>query len=157
MSDFDGAEWLENQNPMPPAVRKEIAPVGPVSACIITAEKYKAQSGNWTVRVVFELGGGEYKDHQEFYSLWHTDKDVAKLANGKFTNLAVACGFKSFPENIHEFVTKTLDLGIYHKEEKWTNNEGEEVTSIKTKIGDYFSNSEPVAPSSEGVKSPPKL
>ena len=62
MSDFDGVEWLENQTKPLVVEKKEIAPPGVHSARIITAEKYKSQSGNWTVRVVYEINNGNNRD-----------------------------------------------------------------------------------------------
>jgi hypothetical protein len=156
MSDFDGVEWLENQT-KPQVVVKEIAPVGVHSARIITAEKYKSQSGNWTVRVVYEINNGNNKDHVEFYSLWSASEEAKRISNEMFTKLCQSVGFKSFPEEVHQLVNKTLDLGLYHKEETWTNKEGEEVTSKKTKIGEYLSSVSPTAPSGDKPKSPPTL
>ena len=66
-NDFDGVEWLENITK--PASAKELAPVGVNFARIITAEKYKSKSGNWTVKVVFEMNNGTNRDHVEFYNL----------------------------------------------------------------------------------------
>ena len=74
-----------------------------------------------------------------------------------FTKLCQAVGFKSFPEEVHQLVNKTLDLGLYHKKETWKNKEGEEVTSEKTKIGEYLSSVSPTAPSGDKPKSPPTL
>ena len=59
MSDFDGVQWLENITKPPVVEKKEIAPPGVHSARVITAEKYKSQSGNWTVRVVYEINNGK--------------------------------------------------------------------------------------------------
>ncbi len=157
MSDFDGVEWLENITKPPVVESKEISPVGVNSARVITAEKYKSAAGNWTVRVVFEMNNGSNRDHVEFYSLWSPNENVKRISNEMFTQLSKATGFKSFPESVHELVNKTLDLGIYHKEETWTNNQGEEVVSNKTKIGDYMSAVSPIAPGTEKAKTPPKL
>tara|TARA_R100001163_G_C5062152_1_gene199144 strand:- start:2048 stop:2521 length:474 start_codon:yes stop_codon:yes gene_type:complete len=157
MSDFDGVEWLENITKPPVTESKEIAPVGVNSARIITAEKYKSAAGNWTVRVVYEMNEGKNRDHIEFYSLWSPNENVKRISNEMFTQLSKATGFKSFPASASELVNKTLDLGIYHKEETWTNNEGEEVVSNKTKIGEYLSAVSPVAPVTDKAKSPPKL
>ena len=127
------------------------------SARIITAEKYKSQSGNWTVRVVYEINNGNNRDHVEFYSLWSASEEAKRISNEMFTKLCQSVGFKSFPEEVHQLVNKTLDLGLYHREETWTNKEGEEVTSKKTKIGEYLSSLNPTAPSGDKAKSPPTL
>jgi len=157
MSDFDGVEWLENISKPPVVEKKEIAAPGVHSARIITAEKYKSQSGNWTVRVVYEINNGNNRDHVEFYSLWSASEEARRISNEMFTQLCKATGFKSFPANVHELVNKSLDLGIYHKEETWTNKEGEEVVSKKTKIGEYLSAVSPTAPSTGKTGSPPTL
>jgi|TARA_R100000084_G_scaffold65274_1_gene28416 hypothetical protein len=137
-NDFDGVEWLENITK--PASAKELAPVGVNFARIITAEKYKSKSGNWTVKVVFEMNNGTNRDHVEFYNLWAANSEAKRISNEMFTALSKACGFKQgFPGSALELVNKTLDLGIYHKKEKWTNDSGEEVESDKTKIGEYLS------------------
>jgi hypothetical protein len=157
MSDFDGVQWLENITKPPVVEKKEIAPPGVHSARVITAEKYKSQSGNWTVRVVYEINNGNNRDHVEFYSLWSASEEAKRISNEMFTQLCKATGFKSFPSDVHSLVNKTLDLGLYHKEETWTNNEGEEVNSKKTKIGEYLSAVSPTAPSGDKPKSPPIL
>ena len=157
MSDFDGVEWLENQTKPLVVEKKEIAPPGVHSARIITAEKYKSQSGNWTVRVVYEINNGNNRDHVEFYSLWSASEEAKRISNEMFTKLCQSVGFKSFPEEVHQLVNKTLDLGLYHREETWTNKEGEEVTSKKTKIGEYLSSLNPTTPSGDKAKSPPTL
>jgi len=156
MSDFDGVEWLENIT-KPITERKEIAPKGVNTARIITAEKYKSEAGNWTVRVVFEMNNGDNRDHVEFYNLWATNPDSKRISNEMFTALSKACGFKQFPQNVHELVNKTLELGIYHKDESWTNREGEQVNSTKTKIGEYLSPLSSTSPGSNETKSPPRL
>lgn len=158
MSDFEGVDWLETSS-KPVTPNKEVAPKGIYDARVITAEKYKAQSGNWTVKVVFELENGKWRDHVEYYNLWSTSPDAKRISNEMFTALAKAAGFKQFPGSIDSLVNKTLQLGIWNKDEEWTNDAGEKVTSTKTKIGDYLKN-EMSPPSSESKsisKSPPTL
>lgn len=159
MSDFDSVQWLESQS-RPVVERKAIAPVGVNKAKITSAEKYKSQKGNWTVRVVFEMNGGDNREHIEYYNLWATNEDAKRISNEHFTALAIACGYKSFPNEASELQGKTLELGIYHKDETWHNQDGEEITSTKTFIGEYLNAIKPVTPASEqkeSGKTPPIL
>ena len=154
MSDFDNVDWLETSG----EPTKDVAPPGEYEAKIISCEKYQSKSSdNWSVRVIFDLQNGAFKEHTEYFSLWSANADAKRISNEMFTQLCKATGFKSFPDDVHSLVNKTLDLGLYHKEETWTNNEGEEVNSKKTKIGEYLSSVSPTAPSGGKPKSPPIL
>jgi hypothetical protein len=148
MSDFDSVQWLESQS-RPVVERKPLAPVGVNNARIASAEKYKSQKGNWTVKVVFDMNNEVNREHTEYYNLWATNEDAKRISNEHFTALAKACGYKSFPSEASELVGKTLELGIYHKDETWQNQDGEEVTSTKTFIGEYLSAVKPVTPAKE--------
>ena len=159
MSDFEGVDWLETSSkPVTPA--REVAPKGVYDSKVIAAEKYKSQKGNWTVKVVFEIENGKYRDHIEYYNLWSNNEESKRISNEMFTALAKATGFKQFPSSIDSLINKTLQLGIYNKDEEWTNDDGETVTSTKTKISEYMRNAS--SPPASGVsktikKSPPTL
>ena len=133
MSDFDGVDFFENAEQME-SKGPEVAPTGEYEAKIIAAEKYKSNSGNWTQKVTFQIDGGTYRDHNEWYNLWSANEDSKRIASEIFSRLALVCGFKKLPDFAKDFIGKTLKVGIRQFEDNWTNNEGQAVTSLKTKI-----------------------
>jgi|TARA_R110000868_G_scaffold178024_2_gene417418 hypothetical protein len=133
MSDFDGVDFFENAEQME-SKGPEVAPTGEYEAKIIAAEKYKSNSGNWTQKVTFQIDGGTYRDHNEWYNLWSANEDSKRIASEIFSRLALVCGYKKLPEKATDFIGKTLKVGIRQFEDNWTNSEGQAVTSLKTKI-----------------------
>lgn len=133
MSDFADVDFFENSEKME-SKGPEVAPTGEYEAKIIAAEKYKSKSGNWTQKVTFQIDGGNYRDHNEWYNLWSTNEDSKRIASEIFSRLAIVCGFKKLPDYAKDLIGKQLRLGIRQYEDVWTNEDKEEVTSLKTKI-----------------------
>ena len=133
MSDFNDVDFFENAEQME-SRGPDVAPTGEYEAKIIAAEKYKSNSGNWTQKVTFQIDGGKYRDHNEWYNLWSANKESKRIASEIFSRLAIVVGFKKLPDLAKDFIGKQLRLGIRQYEDTWTNKEGEQVTSNKTKI-----------------------
>jgi|TARA_R110002012_G_scaffold41112_1_gene112814 hypothetical protein len=133
MSDFNDVDFFENAEQME-SRGPEVAPTGEYEAKIIAAEKYKSNSGNWTQKVTFQIDGGAYRDHNEWYNLWSANEDSKRIASEIFSRLAITIGFKKLPDLAKDFIGKQLRLGIRQFEDNWKNDQGEEVTSLKTKI-----------------------
>lgn len=133
MSDFNDVVFFENAEQMEPR-GPEVAPTGEYEAKIIAAEKYKSNSGNWTQKVTFQIDGGTYRDHNEWYNLWSANEDSKRIASEIFSRLAITVGFKKLPNLAKDFIGKQLRLGIKQVEDTWENDQGEQVTSLKTKI-----------------------
>ena len=146
MSDFADVDFFENAEKME-SKGPEVAPTGEYEAKIIAAEKYKSKSGNWTQKVTFQIDGGKYRDHNEWYNLWSTNEDSKRIASEIFSRLAIVCGFKKLPDYAKDLIGKQVRLGIRQYEDVWTNEDKEEVTSLKTKILKMEpSESKPAAP-----------
>jgi len=134
MSDFSDVDFFENADQVE-SKGPEVAPTGVYEAKIIAAEKYKSEkSGNWTQKVTFQIDGGAYRDHNEWYNLWSANAESKRIASEIFSRLAIVCGFKKLPNVANDFIGKQLKLGLKQVEETWTNDEGEQITSTKTKI-----------------------
>ena len=133
MSDFSDVDFFENADQIE-SKGPEVAPTGVYEAKIIAAEKYKSKSGNWTQKVTFQIDGGAYRDHNEWYNLWSANAESKRIASEIFSRLAIVCGFKKLPNLANDFIGKQLKLGLKQVEETWTNDDGEQVTSSKTKI-----------------------
>jgi len=133
MSDFNDVDFFENAEQME-SRGPEVAPTGVYEAKIIAAEKYKSNSGNWTQKVTFQIDGGTYRDHNEWYNLWSANEDSKRIASEIFSRLAITVGFKKLPDLANEFIGKQLRLGLKQVEETWENDQKENVTSLKTKI-----------------------
>jgi len=135
MSDFGDVEFVDNLSEMPTGV--PLADEGEHNAKIIATDKYKSQAGNWTLKVTFQIDGGKYKDHNEWYNLWATNEDNKRISTELFTRLTKACGLKKYPENHRDFVGKNLTLDMYQKEDSFQGDNGE-VKMMKTKIKNYL-------------------
>ncbi len=133
MSDFNDVDFFENAEQME-STGPEVAATGEYEAKIIAAEKYKSNSGNWTQKVTFQIDGGAYRDHNEWYNLWSANEKSKRIASEIFSRLAITCGFKKLPEFGKDLIGKQLILGIRQFEDNWKNDQGEDVTSLKTKI-----------------------
>ena len=133
MSDFDGVEFFDNIEEMKIA-GPEVAPTGEYNGKIVATEKYKAKSGNWTLKMTFQVDGGSYRDHMEWYNLWSPVENNKRIANEIFTRLTKAVGFKKYPDNHSEFIGKVLRLNLVQFEDEWKNDKGEMMSSPKTKI-----------------------
>ena len=133
MSDFNDVDFFENAEQME-SRGPEVAPTGVYEAKIIAAEKYKSNSGNWTQKITFQIDGGTYRDHNEWYNLWSANEDSKRIASEIFSRLAITVGFKKLPDLANEFIGKQLRLGLKQVEETWENDQKENVTSLKTKI-----------------------
>ena len=110
MSDFDDVVYVETEDkPMGPSV----APSGDHPAKIIAAEKYKSQQGNWTLKMTFQIAGGNYRDHNEWYNLWDPREDIKQISTDIFTRLSKAVGFvKQPPSSAQDYVGKDLTLTL---------------------------------------------
>tara|TARA_R110000803_G_scaffold161581_2_gene225257 strand:+ start:3274 stop:3732 length:459 start_codon:yes stop_codon:yes gene_type:complete len=136
MSDFDGVDFFENIEQME-SKGPEVAPTGVYQAKVVAAEKYKSQSGNWTQKMTFQIDGGKYRDHNEWYNLWSPSEEPKRIASEIFTRLAKAVGFKKLPELGSEFIGKNLQLKLTQYEDAWTDGDGNQRTSYKNKINLY--------------------
>tara|TARA_R100000541_G_scaffold12236_1_gene20592 strand:+ start:51 stop:512 length:462 start_codon:yes stop_codon:yes gene_type:complete len=131
MSDFSDVEFVENALEMTGSAGPEHAPTGEYEAKIVAAEKYKSDAGNWTQKMTFQIDGGNYRDHLEWYNLWHPGEDTKRIAAEKFSKLALVCGLKELPKNGADFVGLTLRVKLRLFEDTWENKQGETITSNK--------------------------
>lgn len=136
MSDFGDIEFMDNLSEMPSGI--PLAPDGDHNAKIIATDKYKSKAGNHTLKVTFQIDGGKYKDHNEWYNLWATNEDNKRISTELFTRLTKACGLKKYPENHSDFIGKNLKLNTYQKEDSFKGDTGEEIKMMKTKISNYL-------------------
>ena len=147
MSDFDDITYVEVEDKPSGA---PVAPAGEYPSKIISAEKYKSAAGNWTLKVIFQIAGGSYRDHNEWYSLWSVNEDAKRVSTENFTKLSRAVGFdKQPPSSAQEYIGKELMLTVKEVENNWTDNDGNERTGTKNKII-------AVNPPNSGGVSPPK-
>ena len=136
MSDFSDVEFFDNLEEQ--STGTPVAPEGEYNAKIIATDKYKSAAGNWTLKVTFQIAGGKYRDHNEWYNLWATDEKNKRISTEIFTRLTKAVGYKKYPENHSDFVGKDLRLSLSNVDDTFTNNEGKEITAKKTKIKLYL-------------------
>ena len=136
MSDFADITYSESESQPKP----EVAPSG----------KYQAKSGNWTLRMTFQIDGGKYRDHNEWYNLWATNEDNKRISTDIFTRLGKAVGFvKGPPQNAKDFEGKTLTMRLKKVEETWKDDEGNDQVAEKNKVLLYL------PPSDDGMQVPP--
>jgi hypothetical protein len=146
MSDFADITYSESESQPKP----EVAPSGEYQAKIITAEKYQAKSGNWTLKIIFQIDGGKYRDHNEWFSLWSANEQAREIATDIFTRLGKAVGFTKEPPQIaKDFEGKTLTMRLKKVEETWKDDEGNDQTAEKNKVLLYL------PPSDDGMQVPP--
>ena len=136
MSDFSDVEFFDNLEEQ--STGTPVAPEGEYNAKIIDTNKYKSAAGNWTLRVTFQIAGGKYRDHNEWYNLWATNEDNKRISTEIFTRLTKAVGYKKYPENHSDFVGKGLRLSLSNVDDTFTNAEGKEISTKKTKIKLYL-------------------
>ena len=146
MSDFADITYSESESqPLP-----EVAPAGDYQAKIIAAEKAQSKKGNWTLRMTFQIAGGKYRDHNEYFSLWGPSEKAKEVGTELFTRVGKAVGFvKEPPQNASDFVGKTLTLRLKKVEVTWPGDDGSEITSEKNKVTFYM------PPSDDGMQVPP--
>lgn len=136
MSDFSDVEFFDNLEEQ--STGTPVAPEGEYNAKIIDTNKYKSAAGNWTLKVTFQIAGGKYRDHNEWYNLWATNEDNKRISTEIFTRLTKAVGYKKYPENHSDFVGKNLRLSLSNVDDTFTNAEGKEISTKKTKIKLYL-------------------
>ena len=136
MSDFSDVEFFDNLEEQ--STGTPVAPEGEYNAKIIATDKYKSAAGNWTLKVTFQIAGGKYRDHNEWYNLWATNEDNKRISTEIFTRLTKAVGYKKYPENHSDFVGKGLRLSLSNVDDTFTNAEGKEISTKKTKIRLYL-------------------
>ena len=136
MSDFSDVEFFDNLEEQ--STGTPVAPEGEYNAKIIATDKYKSAAGNWTLKVTFQIAGGKYRDHNEWYNLWATNEDNKRISTEIFTRLTKAVGYKKYPENHSDFVGKDLRLSLSNVDDTFTNAEGKEISTKKTKIKLYL-------------------
>lgn len=136
MSDFSDVEFFDNLEEQ--STGTPVAPEGEYNAKIIATDKYKSAAGNWTLKVTFQIAGGKYRDHNEWYNLWATNEDNKRISTEIFTRLTKAVGYKKYPENHSDFVGKNLRLSLSNVDDTFTNAEGKEISTKKTKIKLYL-------------------
>ena len=136
MSDFSDVEFFDNLEEQ--STGTPVAPEGEYNAKIIDTNKYKSAAGNWTLKVTFQIAGGKYRDHNEWYNLWATDEKNKRISTEIFTRLTKAVGYKKYPENHSDFVGKGLRLSLSNVDDTFTNAEGKEISTKKTKIKLYL-------------------
>ena len=136
MSDFSDVEFFDNLEEQ--STGTPVAPEGEYNAKIIATDKYKSAAGNWTLKVTFQIAVGKYRDHNEWYNLWATNEDNKRISTEIFTRLTKAVGYKKYPENHSDFVGKGLRLSLSNVDDTFTNAEGKEISTKKTKIKLYL-------------------
>ena len=92
----------------------------------------------------------------EWFNLWDPNPESKKISNSKFTALAKAVGFKTFPPAFDNFIGKECKLNLYTVNDSWTDNDGNERTTQKNKISltDGYQGPDFVPPTSEGTTKP---
>tara|TARA_R100000935_G_scaffold9410_2_gene19232 strand:+ start:3550 stop:4008 length:459 start_codon:yes stop_codon:yes gene_type:complete len=135
MSDFSDVEFFENIEEV--SVGAPLAPDGEHNAKVIATDKYKSKAGNWTLKVTFQLDGGKYRDHNEWYNLWSTNEDNKRISTEIFTRLTLAAGYKKYPEDHSDFVGKKLKLKTEQISDQFEGDNGV-VNTMKTKIRLYL-------------------
>ena len=148
MSDFGDVEFFDNLEELSSSSGTPLAPDGEHNAKIIATDKYKSKAGNYTLKVTFQLDGGKYKDHNEWYNLWAINEDNKRISTEIFTRLTKAVGFKKYPESHSDFVGKKLILKTEQIEDQFEGDNGL-VNTKKTKIRLYL-------PEADADMSPPK-
>ena len=145
MSDFADITYSESESqPLP-----EVAPAGDYQAKIIHAEKSQSQQGNWTLKMTFQIDGGKYRDHNEWFSLWGPNPRAQEVGTEIFTRVGKAVGFvKEPPKNASDFVGKSLTLRLKKVEETWKDKDGTEKTGHKNKVTLWL------PPSDDGMQVP---
>ena len=104
---------------------------------IVESTKYKSKAGNYTVKITYQVDGGKYRDHTEYYNLWHPNEQTRKISNEIFTRITKAVGFQKYPSNSEYYVGKELLLGLRTVDETWQDADGNERTSAKNKVKYY--------------------
>ena len=134
MSDFDNVDWLETSG----EPTKDVAPPGEYEAKIISCEKYQSKSSdNWSVRVIFDLQNGAFREHTEYFSLWSANADAKRISNEQFTSLCKAVGFKQFPNAYGDFVNKHLNIRVSNEQDSFKNEFGETIEVTKTTVRSF--------------------
>ena len=129
VSDFEGIDWVDPKE-MPEAEqepKKVVAPDGYVKAKIIEcSEHIKEENGNKSLKFVYELENGTYKNYREYLSVWHPNPETKKLWN-MYDN-----GF----ENLDTFTQKHIIARDYHKQmtDFYWNRVKQEVKAKSTKF-----------------------
>ena len=148
MSDFSDVEFFDNLEEQ--STGTPVAPEGEYNAKIIATDKYKSAAGNWTLKVTFQIAGGKYRDHNEWYNLWATNEDNKRISTDIFTRLDKAVFFeKGPPQNAKDFEGKTLTMRLKKVEETWKDDEGNDQVAEKNKVALYL------PPSDDGMQVPP--
>ena len=134
--DFEGINYSEAEE-LPS--RPDVAPSGTYPARILVAEKYQSQnSGNWTLKVTFQIAGGKYRDHNEWYNLWSPVETTREISTSIFTRLGQAAGFADAPpQSAKDFEGKDLTLQVKQIEEEYE-IDGEKKIGSKLKIQRYL-------------------
>ena len=147
MVDFADVDFIDTIDETP--IGPSVAPEGTYPCKVIESVKYQSKSGNNTLKITFQVDNGKYKDHVEYFSLWHPTEDVRRIATEKFTRLAKAVGFKKYPDDASAYVGKELLMNLRNVDEEWKDNDGNARTTTKTVVRSYeFKNDFSTAPES---------
>tara|TARA_R100000388_G_scaffold43996_1_gene33599 strand:+ start:1265 stop:1747 length:483 start_codon:yes stop_codon:yes gene_type:complete len=136
MADFEDVEFIENLEETI-STGPQVAPEGDYVCKIVESTKYKSKAGNYTVKITYQVDGGNYRDHTEYYNLWHPNEQTRKISNEIFTRITKAVGFQKYPSNSEYYVGKELVLGLRTVDETWQDSDGNERTSAKNKVKYY--------------------
>ncbi len=135
MADFEDVAFIENLEEV--STGPQVAPEGEDVCKIVESTKYKSRAGNYTVKMTYQVDGGNFKDHTEYYNLWHPNEQTRSISNEIFTRITKAVGFKKYPSNADYFVGKELVLGLKTVDEAWQDTDGNERTTTKNKVKFY--------------------
>ena len=135
MADFEDVAFIEYLEEV--SIGPQVAPEGEYVCKIVESTKYKSRAGNQTVKMTYQVDGGNYKDHTEYYNLWHPNEQTRSISNEIFTRITKAVGFKKYPSNADYFVGKELVLGLKTVDEAWQDTDGNERTTTKNKVKFY--------------------
>jgi len=138
VADFEDVAFIEDLEESVSS-GPEVAPEGEYNCKIVESTKYKSKAGNYTVKMTYQVDGGKYRDHTEYYNLWHPNENTRSIANQIFTRITKAVGFKKYPSDANYFVGKELTLGLKTFEETWKDNDGNERVSNRNKVKYYKS------------------
>ena len=114
MNDFDGMDFFEDGDQImsESAAGTLTAPSGDYEAVIVEAENTTSKAGNKMSVITFQIDGGNYRDHREYFNLWHPKDEVQEIARRNLSILCKKLGLKAYPNNIEDLSAKSIILGF---------------------------------------------
>ena len=140
MNDIDGMDFFEDGDQImsESAAGTLTAPSGDYEAVIVEAENTTSKAGNKMSVITFQVDGGNYRDHREYFNLWHPKDEVQEIARRNLSILCKKLGLKSYPNNIEDLKGSILKVTLEKYEDgTYVDKNDEEKPSFKNKILGY--------------------